>query len=336
MPDAPGSKGAENRADERDVAVAAFTRLSQWRAYMFGALRKAGIESAELDTRLLLCHALHLDDMAYFSDPQRSVDTAAARSIESCLQRRLAGEPVSRILGFRSFWKHDFRLGPQTLDPRPDSETLIETALQLITPVREAAQLQGRRLRILDLGTGTGALLISLLLELPEAEGIGVDISGEAIQMAAQNAQRLQCAKRVVFLEQNWLDELIKERIEGFDLIVCNPPYIPHAQIDGLSREVRVYDPLRALDGGEDGLDPYREIIPQLHRVLGPAGIVVFEIGTGQHVEVTNLMRAFGFHAAGGSKGWFRDLAGVIRCVAASRDSSLAANENHVYNQPKE
>lgn len=294
-------------------------RLSQWRAYMFEAMSKAGLESPDLDTRLLLCHGLDLSQTDYFVDPERLVGEAARQLLQKSLERRLAGEPVSRIVGSRSFWKHEFRLGSQTLDPRADSETLVEAALELVDKIKKKP---GDPLRILDLGTGSGALLISLILDLPDAVGVGVDISDQAISVAAANAERLQCGGRINFLVQNWLDGFLDENkdkdIEPFDLIVCNPPYIPHDDIDGLSREVAVFDPRRALDGGVDGLDPYKEIIPQLHKVLSPSGIAIFEIGEGQHTEVLQLFDIAGFCPVGDSGGCYKDLAGLIRCLAVT------------------
>ena len=296
-------------------------RLSQWRAHMFETMSKAGLDSPELDTRLLLCHGLELSQTDYFSDPQRPVDEPARQLLQKNLERRLAGEPVSRIVGYRAFWKHEFRLGSQTLDPRADSETLVETALELVGNIRRK---QGESLRILDLGTGSGALLISLILELPDAVGVGVDISEQAIEVARGNAERLQCGNRIKFLAQSWLDGFLDKDNEPFDLIVCNPPYIPHDDIDGLAREVAVFDPRRALDGGIEGLDPYKEIIPQLHTVLSPSGIAVFEIGEGQHVDVLKLFDKAGFCGIGDNGGCYKDLAGVIRCLATTLATSPA------------
>lgn len=293
-------------------------QLSQWRSYLLEVLNQAGIPGAELDARLLLCHALNLTQTDYFVSPSRAIDDNEGWRIQSDLDRRLKGEPISRIVGFRAFWKHEFKLGPHTLDPRPDSETLIEVALELMGQRTQIPSKQGSPLRILDLGTGTGALLLSLLLEMPGATGVGVDISEDALQMARENAQLLGCADKAVFLQQNWLDGMMEKELKPFDLIVCNPPYIPQCDIDGLSREVRFFDPRRALDGGDDGLDPYREIIPQLSTFLTPDGLALFEIGEGQHEAVLKLFDDAGLCRAGVLDGAYKDLAGIVRCLAAS------------------
>jgi len=275
-------------------------------------LEKIGVETPELDARLMISDALGFKGAAYFIEPDRLLSEQELNQIAQRLTRRMAGEPVSRILGVRSFWKHDFRLGAHTLDPRPDSETLIETTLELL---ETQANENGSDFRILDLGTGSGALLISLLLELPHAKGIGVDISPQALQFASKNAWKLRCADRVEFREGDWLD-VFEEGEACFDLVICNPPYIPTEQIDGLAPEVAKFDPRLALDGGEQGLAPYQKIIPQLGRVLKDNGLAIFEIGEGQDTAVRELFLQAGYKPAGGQEGRFRDLAGMIRCLA--------------------
>ncbi|MCF6199741.1 MAG: peptide chain release factor N(5)-glutamine methyltransferase [Hyphomicrobiaceae bacterium] len=278
-------------------------------------LEKVGVDTPELDARLMISDALGFKGAAYFIEPDRLLSEQELNEIAQRLTRRMAGEPVSRILGVRSFWKHDFGLGEHTLDPRPDSETLIETALELLEAQAAQASDSGSELSILDLGTGSGALLISLLLELPHARGMGVDISPQALQIASKNAWKLRCADRVEFREGDWLD-VFEEGEERFDLVICNPPYIPAEQIDGLAPEVAKFDPRLALDGGEKGLDPYQKIIPQLSKVLKSRGLAVFEIGEGQEQAVSELFLQAGYKPAGTPDGRFRDLAGWIRCLA--------------------
>jgi release factor glutamine methyltransferase len=295
---------------------------------MVDAFRKQGLDTAILDARLLLCHALAISETTYYCHPELGVDELQLQRIEQLMRRRMAGEPVSRIVNLRAFWKHEFALGAETLDPRPDSELLIEVSLQLVRQVGKTKD----PLHILDLGTGSGALLISLLLELPNARGLGVDVSFQALDIARQNAHYLGLLERIEFIQGDWLDGVSGQ----FDLLICNPPYIPREQIKDLSREVRLFDPRRALDGGEDGLDPYRIIIPQLERILKPSGFAVFEIGQGQHMAVLQLLENAGFYGAGGSDGTYRDLAGTIRCLASSLQKNTKGEKRQDYTQEKE
>ncbi len=281
-------------------------------------LEKVGVLTPELDARLLISHALGLRGAAFFLEPDRLLSEQELSEIAQRLARRMAGEPISRIVGERGFWKHEFRLSPHVLDPRPDSETLIEAALELLAARQPLPQKHHDKLRFLDLGTGSGALLISLLLEFPKASGMGIDISAPALEVATANAKRLGCGDRVRFRVQNWLDGMVDKGKEQFDLVICNPPYIRHDDIEKLAPDVALFDPHGALDGGPDGLDPYREIIPQLTKVLSPGGIVIFEIGEGQHIEVMALLKEAGLEGIGGLSGQYRDLAGHIRALAAS------------------
>ncbi len=248
-------------------------------------LREAGIESAGLDARLLLEGAAATRDL----DPDHGLDTATVATFQGFLRRRLVGEPVWRILGEREFWGLTFHLSPATLEPRPDSETIVEAAL---------AQLAGRRdedLALLDLGTGTGCLLLALLSELPRARGLGIDLSDEACRTAAGNAALNGLRDRATFRQGNWTEGLAG----SFDLIVSNPPYIPSAEIATLSVEVREHDPMLALDGGADGLGPYRLFASSLPPLLAPGGVIVFEIGAGQGPDIVALMRAGGLEFRG-------------------------------------
>jgi len=248
-------------------------------------LLRAGSSSPGLDARLLVEGSLGAEN----PDPDLVLPDEALTRLEGFAVRRLTGEPVWRILGEREFWGLPFRLSPATLEPRPDSETIVETAL---------AQLAGRRedeLKLLDLGTGTGCLLIALLSELPQARGLGIDLSDEACRTAAGNAALNGVDGRATFRQGSWTEGLTGR----FDLIVSNPPYIPSDEIATLSVEVREHDPLLALDGGADGLGPYRLFASTLPPLLAPGGVIVFEIGAGQGPDVVALMRAGGLEFRG-------------------------------------
>lgn len=251
-----------------------------------------------MDARYLVEGALGVEGGL---DSRTPIDAATRARLDDYAARHLQGEPIWRILGEREFWSLPFTLSPATLEPRPDSETIVEAALA------ELGQRKLGPLAILDLGTGTGCLLISILSECPMARGLGIDISEEACATAAGNAGRNAVGDRAVFRVGNWLDGVS----ERFDLVVSNPPYIPAGEIDGLAIGVRNYDPLRALDGGPDGLDPYRLLASTLRPVLAPGGLVVFEIGAGQEVDVVAIMAAEGFVHRGSR----RDLGGHPRAL---------------------
>jgi release factor glutamine methyltransferase len=263
-------------------------------------LREARIAAPELDARLLLCHAAGLSHEAYVAGLNDALAPDAAARFGAYVERRLGGEPVSRIVGVREFYGRPFRIDASTLDPRPDTETLIEAALALAG--REGP------LRLLDLGTGSGCILITLLAELPHATGIGIDKSLPALDLARANAQALGVGDRARFMAGDWLDA-----VEGiFDLVVANPPYLSAADMAGLSREVGAHDPRDALDGGPDGLFAYRRIAPHLGKVLRPGGIALFEIGHTQAEAVSRLLSEGGLTLE--ERPW-RDLAGRPRVV---------------------
>jgi release factor glutamine methyltransferase len=232
---------------------------------------------------------------------------------QTYIQRRLAGEPVSRIRGWREFWSLSFELSAATLDPRPDSEILVERAVAF---GRDHPGVAGEEnLRLLDMGTGSGCLLLACLSELTMATGVGIDINPDAIEMAAHNAGVLGLADRAVFSVADFTTSL--KRLGCFDIILSNPPYIPSAQISTLSSEVALHDPLLALDGGQDGLDCWRVLMPEMAKLLSTQGRIFVEIGDGQEADVTALADAAGFSAAG----VFADLSGTQRCLAFSRRS---------------
>lgn len=243
-------------------------------------LEAAGKESAALDARVLLAHALGVDPSHLIGAANESVTNESRARFNSFTARRAAGEPVARIIGAREFWSRAFALSPQTLVPRPESETLVEAALEAM-PDRDTP------LRILDLGTGSGCLLAALLLEYPAARGVGVDADFNASQAARDNLLSLGISNRAHVLCGDWASAIDSR----FDLVVSNPPYIPSDDIPGLAPEVRQHDPHRALDGGADGLESYRRIIGELHRLLTPRGTAVLELGAGQEQAVANLAR---------------------------------------------
>jgi release factor glutamine methyltransferase len=271
-------------------------------------LKTAAIDSADLDARLLTGHALGLDLTGLISAAQRPLTRDESARLEEFVRRRLAGEPVARIIGEKEFWGLPLLLSSATLVPRPDTETVVELALEL---VRAGGDLD-RALRVADLGTGSGAILLALLSELPAAEGFGTDISQAALQTAAANAARAGLSDRATFLACDYASGLTGP----FDLIVSNPPYIRSADIDGLAAEVRNHDPLAALDGGADGLNAYRALIPQAAGLLAPGAALVVEAGQGQSGPIQALMAAAGLTLPTAPKA---DLAGIPRAVAGHK-----------------
>ncbi|MGY4475566.1 peptide chain release factor N(5)-glutamine methyltransferase [Bradyrhizobium sp. USDA 3364] len=268
-------------------------------------LKATGSEAAELDARLLVGAVLGLDLTGMVTGARRTLTKDEADRVEVLARRRLAGEPVARILGIKEFWGLPLQLSAATLVPRPDTETVVERALELLRADGAAE----RALRIADLGTGSGAILLALLSELPHAHGFATDISAEALETASRNAAALGLANRTTWIKCDYASGLTGT----FELIVSNPPYIPSADIAGLDIEVRAHDPRAALDGGADGLDAYRALISQSARLLSPHGFLVVEIGQGQSGEVEALMTASGLSPTGSPKA---DLGGIPRAVS--------------------
>lgn len=271
-------------------------------------LKSEPIDSPELDARILVGAVLGLDLTGVIAAANRRLTSAEAARLEDFARRRLDGEPVARIIGFREFWGLPLRLSAATLVPRPDTETVVELALEML----RAAPRPGHPPRIADIGTGSGAILLALLSELPDAFGVGTDISRDALQTAHSNAVDLGLAGRAGFIACDYAAALSG----SFDLIVSNPPYIRSAEIAGLATEVRDHDPRRALDGGADGLDAYRALIPQAARLLAPGGALVVEAGQGQSGDIEGLMTAAGLMVPAPAKA---DLAGIHRAVAGRR-----------------
>jgi len=262
-------------------------------------LKAAGVEQPRRECRILLAHALGVDPATIIGHPEHPVPDRDG--FFDLVERRARGVPMAHILGRREFWSLDFLVTPDTLDPRPDSETLVEAALAAM------ADRNGEQLTVLDLGTGTGCLLLAVSSELPRAEGIGVDLSPAAAAVARENARRLGLAGRCRFLVGDWTAALRGR----FDLILANPPYVPRGEIGLLQREVAQFEPRLALDGGPDGLEAYRRLAADLPRLLKPGGAAVFEVGAGQWAPVAGAMRGAGFEVDAPHT----DLSGVDRCV---------------------
>ncbi|MDP2123149.1 MAG: peptide chain release factor N(5)-glutamine methyltransferase [Parvibaculum sp.] len=270
-------------------------RMLGWR------LKQAGLPTPELDARLLVRGVTGASEIEMIREPGAFITAAEEAVLASFETRRLAGEPVSRILGRREFWGLEFAVTPAVLDPRPDSETLVAAALDLLRGIEAP--------RILDLGTGSGCLLLAVLHERADAHGLGIDISADALAVAQANAAALGLAPRAEFLQADWTAGVAGP----FDLVLSNPPYIASAEIATLDRDVRDHDPRRALDGGADGLDAYRALALALPPVLKPGGHAVIELGVGQAAAVAALFDAGGFSATR----TLADLAGVPRVLVA-------------------
>ncbi len=272
-------------------------------------LRQAGIESADTDARLLISHALGIDRAGLIANGERALNAEEMNAIDALGERRLKHEPVARIFSTKEFWSLSLNIGDAVLVPRPETETVVEAALDFVV----RGGLRRETLRILDIGTGSGALLLALLSELPNALGTGTDISAPALDIARANAERHNFASRCTFVECD-----IATGLPGpFDLIVSNPPYIAHGDIATLPQEVRGYDPALALDGGADGLNGYRAIANEGRRLLAPGGRLIVELGAGQEPAVCALFTNAGLMVGATRK----DLAGIRRALGASTAS---------------
>ncbi len=267
-------------------------------------LAAAGVDSPHRDARLLMAMVLDVAPQSLTLRADRVLNGGEAERLEVVLARRAAREPISRILGRRGFWTLDLAIGPDTLDPRPDSETVIEAVLAALPD-------RGHPWRLLDFGTGSGCLLLALLAELPQASGLGIDRAEGALRVAAANAVSCGLSERVAFVCADW-----GAALNGwFDVILANPPYIPDEEIAGLEPEVAMWEPRLALAGGADGLDCYRRLAPYTARLLAPGGVAAWEVGQGQAGAVANLLTAAGLTVTALRP----DLAGVDRCVVARR-----------------
>ena len=267
------------------------------------------LDSAEPDARILLLSATGLSRTDLVLFPDRRLDKDHAQKLERFVARRLAGEPVTRILGSRAFWTLDLRVTADVLDPRPDSETIVLAALEALGPRK------GASLRILDLGTGSGALLLALLSECPNATGVGIDLSEAACAVARENAERNALSDRASIAQGYWFEGLTG----SFDLVVSNPPYIESAALADLTIEVRAHDPMLALDGGMDGLKAYRDLMKGLRSALCADGLAVLELGAGQEPAVTQLAQAAGLR----TRGTKADLGGVVRALVLDGETDV-------------
>lgn len=297
------------------------TDLAAYYAHIRALLKEFGVECAELEARILIedlwlnaqrnagqkpGEPLKTLNEAIYSAEAAFIPDSIREKINQAIARRAQGEPLARILGYREFWKDRFLISPATLEPRPDTEILIESVLKKF-PIEPA-----EGLKFLDLGAGSGCILLSLLGEYPHSFGYGIDISPGALECARANADRLGCSARVEFICSNWCEKLSGD--SKFDVIVSNPPYIPCAEIGDLARNVRDFDPILALDGGADGLDPYRELIGSLKQFLAPNGWVFFECGIGQAEKIAMMAKKSGAVEVEITK----DLSGIERVVEIS------------------
>lgn len=274
-------------------------------AEVAGRLRQAGVDSPRREARLLVEHVLGIGPEGIIAGPERSLTAAEYDRLADFAGRRARREPLSHILGWREFWSLPFRVTSDTLDPRPDSETLVEAALDCIAD-------RSAPVRVLDLGSGTGCLLLAVLSERPHATGIGVDRNPGALDVARVNAAALGLTDRAEFVLGDWGKGLD----EDFHLILTNPPYIPVTEIHGLAPEIALYEPRLALAGGPDGLDCYRAIAPDLHRLLTKGGYAVVEVGLGQADSVRGILASVGLRLLRG----VHDLGGIERCLVFGRE----------------
>lgn len=273
------------------------------------AFAAAGLDTPALDARILMASALGIDAVAIVARPDGLLGSEGAARLDAVVRRRIAREPVARILGEREFWGLPFALSADTLVPRPETETVVEAALARV-PAPDAA------LRLLDLGTGSGCLLVALLAELPRATGVGLDRSVGALETARRNAARNGVGARARFAASDWAAG-VEAR---FDLVVSNPPYLATSRIESLDPEVRRHDPAAALDGGADGLSAYRAIFQDARRILNRGGFLIVEIGFDQEEAVHALARGASLDPVG----TVQDLAGRARAVVTRRSSTAA------------
>jgi len=273
------------------------------------SLKQAGIETAALEARVLLCHVCKITEVEVVACPDRLVEEQPAAEFFDLVARRSQRIPLAHLLGTREFWGLEFHVNAHTLIPRPETEFAVEIAVNCARRIFK----QTGQARILDMGCGSGCLLISILHEVKGASGIGIDIDPKAVELAQKNAGKLSVEARTSFKCMDWGDGLT----ETFDIIVTNPPYIPSGDLAGLMPEVASYEPARALDGGPDGLDEYRKILPRAHRLLNRQGVLILEIGHGQAGDVLGLLAKNGFHLLDAAQPVKHDLAGRERIISA-------------------
>ena len=266
-------------------------------------LVKVGIGSHRLDARLLVAHVLGITPTKLFSYPETRLNNVQLEQLEKLTRRRVSREPIARILGYREFWSLDFKIDESTLVPRPDSETLVEAVLARVKN-------RDRLISLLDLGTGSGCLLLSLLSELKSAKGLGVDLSEQALKIAAENARSLSFDGRVRFQRSDWFKD-INRKEKPFDIIISNPPYISDDEITHLEKDVSNFDPYLALSGGSDGLCAFRELIPKVIELLAFDGFLAVEAGLNQALDIIKYGEANGLQL----DQILKDIAGLERVL---------------------
>ncbi len=276
-------------------------------------LAAAGVASPRLDARLLLAHAIGLEPEAHLLRPGRWLGPRARARAKALIARRARREPVAKILGRREFWSLSFKVTADTLDPRPESETLVEALLDAVPD-------RGAPVRLLDLGTGSGCLLLAALSELPRATGLGVDIEPRAVRVARDNAGALGLAGRADFRVGDWGVGLGGP----FNYILANPPYVSDAEISELEPEIARYEPRRAIAAGVDGLAAYRALAPHLARLMAPDGVALMEVGAGQAAAAASILAETGLAV----RRTVKDLAGVQRCLIATPVRSRSDEQN--------
>ncbi len=280
-------------------------------------LKQFDIDTPLLDARLLVQHVLGITREELLMNPKREMSEAEQQAFEALLARRLEREPMSHILGKREFYGLEFKVTGDVLTPRPDSETVIDAVLEWVTTNKQKNKKEIvlypllSPFRVLDLGTGSGCLLLTLLHKLTNAHGMGVDISSQALAIAQENAESLSLTDRVEFQVSNWCEKLTGQ----YQIVVANPPYIASNAIAALMPEVAQFDPLSALDGGADGLACYRDIALQLPPYMAEDAILAVEIGAGQEVAIAEIFKTQGFSVLR----YVNDLAGIIRCLVMNR-----------------
>lgn len=284
-----------------NTSLPTLAEATQWMSEQF---LQADIDQPRMDARLLTAHAAGVRPQDILMYGERPLNADQWMTVQTLCCRRCQHEPVSRIIGQRGFWTLDLSLNADTLDPRPDTETLIEAVL-------DAEPERPRPLRIIDFGTGTGCILLALLSEYPNARGLGVDISPQAVAMARHNAQANGLAERATFMAGDW-----GQGIDGpFDVLVSNPPYIAEAEMAGLDRDVTAYDPYRALVSGPTGFEAYETLIPQMAALAAPGALLGLEAGAGQAARLLDLLKTNGCDTV-----WTRpDLGGILRCTLGRR-----------------
>ena len=267
-------------------------------------LSAAGVENPKLDSKLLLCHAADIEPVELITNSNRQLPAQNLQSFEALIKRRVLREPVSHLIGEREFWSLPFLVSSDVLDPRPSSETLIQAALKYVEDTKKVFS-------VLDLGTGSGCLLITILKECPLATGIGIDNSEAALLVARQNAAKHSVENRSKFEFSSWGRNLN----ESFDLILCNPPYIADGELVLLEPEVIVYEPRMALFAGDDGLSAFRDLAPDIYRLLNLDGVAVLECGLGQETSLVEIFSSAGLKHLE----TLPDLEGIERCCVFSR-----------------